>query len=463
MEVRCCRSFDALREWRSKINALNLASSRPDPFATFEFYENYWRNYDFSVDGRDPQLVFLLACEAGKLVGYAAFKSVTQKVCGMRARKLEYLVLHDSDRPHPVAQRGLEALVSQELFAYLAGLRPRWSLFELQQQDATSPMFPPPALPGRYAIRRWPNWDTHTIPTRWPHLRAYFGALQRKFRNNLRRQMRNLLNLGRVELLSSDDPDALPALFELYCAIEARSWKNQAGLSIVTNQNRTAYFRGLMTLDQPMRVSIQVLLCDGVPIAGLMNGEFDGTLYALHIVYDDRFSQYAPGSMLLLMGVRQAIARACVGFNLLGGFGYYKTNWLAVSTPTFNGQIYRPGSLFHWRRLLGDFKRCLQPQVAETVRFNESRRATLPAQRVRPGEDFSAMQDAAAVAAHAMLIAAVRSRKGEFLNSTQLAAALPFDVVESKNDPAAQTNTMPGGRRHEVASTHDEVRVSADA
>jgi len=189
MRVRCYRSFEELQPLQGQINSLNLASARPDPFATFEFYEHYWQHYDFSVDGANPELIFLTAFDGDRLVGYVALKCVTQKIFGLKARKLEFLVLHDSDRPHLVAVPQLEPQVSDAFFGYLAGCRPRWSLFELQQQDDASSVFPPSSMidRDRYSVRRWSNVDTHTIPAHWPTVQAYFGALARKFRNNLRR------------------------------------------------------------------------------------------------------------------------------------------------------------------------------------------------------------------------------------------------------------------------------------
>ncbi|MBC7983394.1 MAG: GNAT family N-acetyltransferase [Candidatus Obscuribacterales bacterium] len=450
---------------QAEINALNLLSTRPDPFSTYEFYENYFRNYDLSKDGEDLQLLFLTAFIEGKLVGYAALKQVTHRIAGLRAKRLEYLVLHDTDRPHLVARPQDEAAVTEAFYTFLLSRKPEWSLFELQQQDDTSPLFPPPARfdhKGNW-LREWPNLDTHSIPIRWHTLLEYFNAMNKKFRDNLRRQLRHLLTAGKVELLASSDPRVTPALFELYCAVEAQSWKAQANLSISTHPKRTEYYRGLLAAHQPMRVSIHVLLCDGAPIAGLINGSFLDGLYALHVVYDDRFSQLAPGSALLLMGMRQAIEGKYARFNLLGGFGYYKAHWLAESIPTRNGQIYRKGTLFFWRRLFGDLKRRVfsESSAEQQERFNKARREATPSKKIQLGESFRARQDAAALERFTMLIERVRSGDHEFLSSQGFAAALPFEAAEVR-----LTETPDSSRRelevYEAAPAQAAARVTAD-
>ena len=155
----------------------------------------------------------------------------------------------------------------------------------------------------------------------------------------------------------SSDPAITPYLFDLYRIVESRSWKSTADAAIGRDPKWVEYYEGLLGARQPMHLSIHVLLLDGVPIAGLINGSFQKGLYALHIAYDQGLSRLAPGAAVLLMGMRQAIDGRFAFFDLLWGFGYYKTRWLAEMTETRSVQIYRKGGIFFWRRMLGDLKR----------------------------------------------------------------------------------------------------------
>jgi hypothetical protein len=326
------RRFGSLEEagfLRDEVNALNRAGVRPDPFSTFEFFENFLRHDHFFPQGQGLRLWFLAAFDAGRLVGYMALKQTAHKVLGLLAPKLDFLVTHDADRPQLVARPEHALAVSEAFYAYLLEHKREWSFLELRQQDAASPLFPPPAgvrLKG-YWVRQWPSLDNGTIHVRWDTLDAYFKSFSKKFRSNVSRQMRSLLAAGEVEYLASSDPATTPALLELYHSIEPSSWKSRAGVTIGRYPQWVEYFKGLLDARQPMRVSIQVLLLDGLPIAGLISGAFMKGLYALHIVYDDRLSRLAPGSAMLLMGMRQAIDGRYAFFNLLSGFGYYKVRW----------------------------------------------------------------------------------------------------------------------------------------
>jgi hypothetical protein len=193
-----------------------------------------------------------------------------------------------------------------------------------------------------------------------------------------------------------------------------------------------------------MAIAIQILLLDGVPIAGIISGDFDKGLYALHIVYDDRVNPLAPGSAMLLMGVRRAISRDCEFFNLLSGSGYYKSRWLAQTTETRVGQIYRIGGLLFWRRLFGDGLRWLSAVKASRalVHFNPARREV--AGRECEAAEFDLLAPLQTPVEERQridsLIAKARRGDCEYLTAPQLAAALPVDI---KSSPSVKKKSIP--------------------
>ena len=267
IEVRCFHAFEEAEALRNEVNALNLASARPDPFSTFEFFENFLRHDECFPGGRGVRLWFLAAFLDGRLAGYLALKQVTRKVLGLRTSQIGFLVTHDNDRPHVVARPEHLSQVSEAFYAYLLGRKQEWSVLEFQQQDDTSSLFPPPAtvsLKG-YLVRPWPSLENGTIQVRWETLHEYFMALAKNSRHNVKRQVHHLLAAGNVELLASSDPAITPALFELYRGIELHSWKSKANANIGRHPERVEYVKGLLDARQPMRISIQILLFDGHP------------------------------------------------------------------------------------------------------------------------------------------------------------------------------------------------------
>lgn len=443
LEISCCHRLKDAEAFREAINALNLASSKPDPFSTFEFYEHYVGVAERFRSQVDFRLWLLLAFDDGRLLGYLALRQRTRRVLGLRSVKLDLLGAYTAGRPHLVCLPQNAATVSAAMYAYLLRREADWSLLEFPQQDAASVLLPPPAAAnaGLFRLRSWENPPHGPIPLGGTDsLAEYFAALSHKMRSNVSRQMRNLMAAGEVELLSSSDPQTVDALYALYRSIEPYSWKAKAGAHIGRNPQSIAYYLGLMGSQRPMHIIIQVLLLDGVPVAGLINSAFDQGLYALEIVFDDRYADLAPGSAMLLFGVRLAIESGCEFYDLLWGFAYNKHRWQADMQETSCVQIYRVDRPYFWHRVVGDWLRRWLPR-ADTVgrsRFNPLRRL---AGRMSIGSP--ALSPTAATRADTdEMLAAVLRGCGEFLSASQLSELLPFPTVAADQHPDAQS------RRH---------------
>src|SRR5262249_3637383 len=150
-------------------------------------------------------------------------------------------------------------------------------------QDADSKLFPLPIDAPGYLVRLFDAPQNGTVRITWSSTQEYFASLKKKARSNTSRQIRNQLAAGEVLYLSSDDPVALPILFDLYLNVESRSWKAQAEGTIGRHPERIAFYRALMLPEQPMRLRISLLVLDGVPIAGMIDGKFGAGQYAMQI------------------------------------------------------------------------------------------------------------------------------------------------------------------------------------
>lgn len=459
--VHCFESLEDAAFLREEVNALNRSSARPDPFSTFEFLENFRRWGRFEPGAAAGQLWFLAAFERGRLIGYLALERAARNILGLPSPVLGFLVAHHTDRPHVVALPGDLADVGAAFCRYLMGRGREWSLLEFHQQDDAMALTSVPRdvdLEG-YSLRQWPSLENCTIAIGWRSLPEYAASLSKKFRANLRRQMRALLAAGDVQLIGSSDAAVTPALFELYQCVDAQSWKSQAKVNIARHPGQVAYFKSLLEAGQPMRISIQILLLDGRPIGGLISGIFERGLYALDLSYDGRYGRLAPGSAMLLMGVRQAIDRRCAFFNLLSGSSHYKVLWQAKVTRTRVVQIYRLGRRPYWRRLIGDGIRWVlrRHEHALPVRFNPLRRKThergaghLPDRVEATGPEANAAGRGRIDALIARARARARAGQSECLSHAELAALLALD---SASTLAAMT---PGGREATASARADQ-------
>lgn len=426
MKIHCLHELSEIAPLRDRINALNLAAARPDPFSTYEHLENLILRGEAFRRDPPPRVWFIIAVCGDELAGFLALKETRERMFGLPVRRLDFLVGYDADRPGIVAAPDRLETVRAAVFGYLVERRRDWDYAEFQQQDARSPLLGP-ALRGHLrgcAVRDFPNWDNCTIAIRWPTIQQYVDALAGKFRTNLKRQMRKLQASGTLELLSSSDPACTPALLELYCDIEARSWKASTELTIGRDPVRLDFQRGLLDARQPMRVAILILMLDRVPIAGFITGGFEAGmhkyLYGIHLAYDRALHAVAPGSAILTLAMHRAIREGYTSLNLLSGFGYYKSRWLADVTALRSVLVYRIGGLPYWRRRLGDLKRHWGRRAAEPENgFNAAKRDADSG--AAPAAIFGASRSA-----YQLLIERVQRGSHELLGSADLERILPF-------------------------------------
>jgi CelD/BcsL family acetyltransferase involved in cellulose biosynthesis len=402
VRVETIDTLEALRRLAPQVRSLHAASADQSPFTTLGFIESYAEHNEYFAEPGSLQLRVACAFCDGELVGYAPLKRVRERAGLLRHDKLEFLCTHDSALPHVVTRRGDEVRISGAIVDHILTHQTAFTVLELKEQTRDSPLLVDGnarARPGFYA-RVFPGADTAVITRRWNTLGDYFGALSKKQRSNVARQVRKLLDLNGLELVSACHPASLDVILALYLDLEARSWKSDADVTIARHPSRLAFVRDLIAKADPFELSVDVLCAHGEPLAGIINGRYGGRLYALHIAYDERFHGTSPGVLMVLWSMKRVIEERLASYDLLHGSTYYKTRWLADIVTTQSVQYFRRGSAAHLRARLGELWRFIRraPRSAKAdVVHNAVKRAIVA--RTRPhisAEIRTASRDAVA-------------------------------------------------------------------
>lgn len=464
IDVRSFSSLDELRAQADEIDALVRASPRRSPFQTAAFLANVVANDEVFRARPAPQPLFVAARDGGRLVGFCALRRTRQRTAGAPWTKLEWLLTLEVNRPHlvlradasPAQRADVAAAVWRHLFDGGG-----WSMLELSQQDDACELWPPPAraLPSTAYARLLPSREGNVLrliddggAPRFPDLDAYVGALARKQRSNVKRACLDLLARPGVSLLTSSDPAAARLLFDLYLDVEKRSWKARGDARIQRSDARVAYYRGLLDARQPMKLQVDVLLDDGVPIAGHVTGDYEGATYFLQTVYDERAEELSPGSLMLLWSVRDCLQRGARCFDMLPDFSYYKSRWLADTVTTSTLQVFRAGTVPWAKALVGEARRRLRPPPPPTLATeNASKRAADAVVVPAPPPD----RDLAA-----RVLLALEERGVRPIPAAALRAALPFADAVRQRDCTVPTETRPPARAS--ARSHDAERATRE-
>lgn len=424
IEVKVVRSLEQLAPLCGELAALNLASRRPCPFSTPEFLSLLFNHDEFAAPG--DELLLLLAYVGERLVGFLPLRKTKRRVLGLSYQRIENFARGYLDRPYAVATSENEVASTAAFYRHLREREHGWSMLDLTSQDAASAFQELVDAPGRgYWARRFAAEPNTTVPLPFATLTDYFKSLDGDFRRNLTARCRKLLNAGRVQVVLSSEPAARTDMLAMYLDIEARSWKASVGAGIARHPERLALFRALCA--SALTTVLQVVILDGVPIAGLAAIEFEGSWYILESTYDSAYSDLAPGYLLHFVALGEAIARRQNAFNLLHAHAYYKKSWNGIATETTAVQIYRVPSLPYFKAKGGDLKRLRRRGEAAPEQFNPARRAAGEQHSAkvgpRPTREAATRLANAALARLATLDSGVR-----LLDGDALARTLPFPL-----------------------------------
>lgn len=410
IEVRAHTSLTELDG--PQMEALNRASRNASPFASPYWLDAFMR-HDRDFRAAQPEPLFLAAYEGKALTGYLALKRVHDGV----GRKLTNLITLEVERPQVVASPKDEARVADAFFRYLVHRRAEWDLLELTQQDPKSALYAGPEFPlPRHWLRRMPDRANNVMDVTYADPKAFAAALSQKMRWNVKKQFKTLFAAPGLGALVSNQAAARAALYELFLDIEHRSWKERGSAGVGVRED--TYRAVLADPFCPVDFHVLVLFQDGLPIGGSVWGVYGTTSYYFQSVYAESHEALSPGTLMTWLPIQSALATKRAQFNMLPDFSYYKSRWLAATVETEMVQIFRVGSRYHLKAVLGDFRRKIQ-------RHLDAQRPQLknPYKEAAGKAPAPAPVDRAKVEA---LAAKARAEGAIVLDASALAALSPF-------------------------------------
>lgn len=123
---------------------------------------------------------------------------------------------------------------------------------------------------------------------------------------DLRRRLRRLGEIGRVEVESATAGPRLRALVEAFLSLERSGWKGEAGTALACTRETTALAHGLFAAsdDGPVGARADAILLDGRAVAVSLALTGGGVATLLKTTFDESLRQHAPGLLLEVEIVR---------------------------------------------------------------------------------------------------------------------------------------------------------------
>ncbi|HKQ93638.1 MAG TPA: GNAT family N-acetyltransferase [Blastocatellia bacterium] len=137
------------------------------------------------------------------------------------------------------------------------------------------------------------------------------AALSAKHRKMIRRQERQLSEIGRLEYDALTPDDDVEVWIEEFLRLEASGWKGRENSAIASDESDQNYFRSIAKeAFRQGRLSMLALRLDGRPIAFKCDFHAGRGLFTFRIAFDENYARNSPGMLLETENVRRLHSRS---------------------------------------------------------------------------------------------------------------------------------------------------------
>jgi hypothetical protein len=137
------------------------------------------------------------------------------------------------------------------------------------------------------------------------------ATLSAKHRKMIRRQERQLTEIGRLEYDALTPDDDVAVWIEEFLRMEAGGWKGRENTAIASDESDQSYFRSIVKeAFRRGRLSMLALRLDGRPIAFKCDFPTGRGLFTFRIAFDENYARNSPGMLLEIENVRRLHARS---------------------------------------------------------------------------------------------------------------------------------------------------------
>ncbi|MCY7377674.1 MAG: GNAT family N-acetyltransferase [Pyrinomonadaceae bacterium] len=201
-------------------------------------------------------------------------------------------------------------------------------------------------------------------------IEEFSKSLKRHFRQELKRRLRRLKELGSVEFVVRREysPDSMRRYFDL----EAQSWKGRGGTAAVCDARAEKlhddFARAVAARNA---LFIYELRLDGKTIAMSINIKYDRQTIFWKTSFDENYSRYSPGNLLIQEFLADCIRNGSTELDMLSPATDYKKVWASGEREHAAFYVFQPGIfgslLWKWKFSAISYLRKFKNTKSETV------------------------------------------------------------------------------------------------
>ena len=326
IEINALNEFLELRDIWTKV----LAKSRDNNiFLTWEYLSTFWKHF-----GKNAKLRILCVKDRNEVIAIAP----------LRQSRFNFVSWLGYDVIEPLGYRGLMPeggdytglLLGEKekeclnLFLKYLEKHNDWDFIYMYDVPETS------AIPD--LLRRTTNSNLKfeiikgTVCPYMPlpdSIDVLFKGFTKKFRNNLRRCMRNLeRDYGKVQLKKYDELWSVEQAMKILFKLNQKRWKSKGMPGTFKTQEICNFYIDVAKVFAKNNwLALYFLTVNDEPAAGLYCFEYNHKMFAAIIGFDPNYSKYSVGNLLFLKVIQRCIEKKLTEFDFMKGDEPYKFGW----------------------------------------------------------------------------------------------------------------------------------------
>lgn len=307
------------------------------------FYRPEWIGAYVRAFAPRSRLLIATAYQGDRLAGLLPLVEERIPFRGLGLRRLRSAANTHSCRFDLLRAPGPEG--EQAARAIWASLRdrPGWDLIELNYVPAGAALdeLLAAAAADGFLISREPLYTSPYIPLVDVTDAAAVPA-SAHFRQNQRRRVRKAQESHGIRLTRFDRAD--PAALGTFYKLESAGWKGRDG-SAISCHRATRQFYDEIAGAAAANGTLALYLLDlgEQPVAAFFGLMQKRRYYALKVAYDESYSFYAPGHLLVESVLRDILRAGATEFDFLGPAMEWKAKWTQEGRDHSRCYIFRPG------------------------------------------------------------------------------------------------------------------------
>jgi CelD/BcsL family acetyltransferase involved in cellulose biosynthesis len=338
---------DQFYELKYTWNKVLERSQDNNPFLTWEYLLTCWKHF-----GKDKKLRILCVEDNNRIIAIAP----------LRQSRYRFAHLLGYDVIEPLGYMGADytglILAERErdclklMLDYLAETND-WDFIYLYDVPGTSII--PDLLPKmssmipKFELREGVVCPYISLPN---SMDIVLKGISRKFRNNLRRCMRNLeKDFNKVELKSYAQFGSIEEAMNVHFKLNQKRWEPKSMSGVFDTKEICDFFIDVAKIFADNGwLALCFLAINEEPVAGLLCYEYNQKMYAAISGFDPNYSRYSIGNILFVKLIEKCIEKKMKEFDFLKGDESYKFKYSSTirRNLSFKFMNKRPTSkLYH--------------------------------------------------------------------------------------------------------------------